>query len=194
LGARGQSVVEFALILPILLVLLLAIADFGRVFAAGVTVESAARAGAELAAVQYEHDIADGTWSGSTGDYARLHAIASKAVCDETRGLPNVSSCTSIPTVVCAHDGLDPLCGGVANWAVDGSGAELPISAGCSSVQPAARPSHTKTPGLETSRYVEVRICYRFSTLLGEIRLGNLSPPFGDFYLERERSFTVADY
>ena len=45
---RGQSVVEFALVLPMLLVLLLGVADFGRVFAAGITVEAAARNAAEV--------------------------------------------------------------------------------------------------------------------------------------------------
>ena len=38
---RGQSLVEFALVLPMLLVLLLGIADFGRVFQAGITTEAA---------------------------------------------------------------------------------------------------------------------------------------------------------
>jgi Flp pilus assembly protein TadG len=33
--ASGQSLVEFALVIPILLVLFIAIADFGRVFVAG---------------------------------------------------------------------------------------------------------------------------------------------------------------
>src|SRR5690606_20209344 len=37
---RGQSLVEFALVLPMLLVLLLGIADFGRVFAAGILLEA----------------------------------------------------------------------------------------------------------------------------------------------------------
>ena len=45
---RGQSLVEFALVLPMLLVLLLGVADFGRVFAAGITIEAAARNAAEV--------------------------------------------------------------------------------------------------------------------------------------------------
>ena len=48
---RGQSLVEFALVLPMLLVLLLGIADFGRVFAAGIILEAASRNGAEAAAL-----------------------------------------------------------------------------------------------------------------------------------------------
>ena len=47
---RGQTMVEFVLLLPILLMLLLGVADFGRVFHAGVVIESASRAAAEAAA------------------------------------------------------------------------------------------------------------------------------------------------
>ncbi len=44
--SRGQSVVEFALVLPILLLLLAAAIDFGRLFYAYVAVENAAKEGA----------------------------------------------------------------------------------------------------------------------------------------------------
>ena len=50
LSRRGQSLVEFALVLPMLIVLFLGIADFGRVFAAGITVEAIARNAAEIVA------------------------------------------------------------------------------------------------------------------------------------------------
>ncbi len=48
---RGQSLVEFALVLPLLLILLLGVADFGRVFAAGITLEAAARNASEVVAL-----------------------------------------------------------------------------------------------------------------------------------------------
>jgi Flp pilus assembly protein TadG len=50
---RGQALVEFALVLPIVLVLLLTVSDFGRLFATTITIESAARAAAEVAATEY---------------------------------------------------------------------------------------------------------------------------------------------
>lgn len=43
---RGQSMVEFAVVLPVLLMLILAIFEFGRVYNAQVTVTQAAREGA----------------------------------------------------------------------------------------------------------------------------------------------------
>lgn len=48
---RGQSLVEFALILPILLVLLLGVFDFGRAIYAFNAVSNAAREGARTAIV-----------------------------------------------------------------------------------------------------------------------------------------------
>jgi Flp pilus assembly protein TadG len=44
---KGQSAVELALIVPVLALILVAIADFGRVFFISVAVNNAARAGAQ---------------------------------------------------------------------------------------------------------------------------------------------------
>lgn len=48
---RGQATVELALILPILLLLLLGIAQFGLIFQAQLAIDSAARDGARLGAI-----------------------------------------------------------------------------------------------------------------------------------------------
>ena len=50
-GYRGQALVEFALILPILLILLLGVFDFGRAIAAYNSVSNAARSAARVAIV-----------------------------------------------------------------------------------------------------------------------------------------------
>jgi Flp pilus assembly protein TadG len=47
---RGQSIVEFALVLPILATILCAILEFGLAFDADMTLESASREGARVAA------------------------------------------------------------------------------------------------------------------------------------------------
>ncbi len=48
-GERGQTVVEFALILPVLVLVLFGIAEFGRALSAYLTIQNAAREGARLA-------------------------------------------------------------------------------------------------------------------------------------------------
>src|SRR5258706_6992162 len=54
-ASRAQSIVEFALTLPILLLLLFGIIEFGRIFQAWVTVQNAARAAIRYAVTgQYD--------------------------------------------------------------------------------------------------------------------------------------------
>lgn len=50
-GERGQATVELALVLPVLLLILFGIMEFGRVFSAYLVITNAAREGARLAAV-----------------------------------------------------------------------------------------------------------------------------------------------
>ena len=49
-GRRGQAVVEFALIIPVFLLLLLAAVDFGRMFFTYIQANNAAREGAAYGA------------------------------------------------------------------------------------------------------------------------------------------------
>ncbi len=56
-GERGTALVEFALVLPLLAVLVFGIIDFGRIFQSWVTLTNAAREGARL-----------GTTGASTGN------------------------------------------------------------------------------------------------------------------------------
>jgi Flp pilus assembly protein TadG len=186
--------VEFALILPLLLVLLLGVADFGRVFQAEIVIESASRAAAEAGAIEYlrTQDIREAD-PGDLAYYQRIHAIASHAACTEARILPNTTYagglCSTWPAVVvCVHDAdsVDPLCDGTpATGYSDG----LPNCTAMSS-------GWNTTEDSQSHDYVEVRLCYHFSTLFNL----HLSLPFsagisvGDIYIQRTAIFTVADY
>ena len=184
---RGQSLTEFALVIPFLLIILLTAADFGRYFAAAIRLESTARTAAEIAAQEYLRAAAP-------TDYAAVHGYAWQSVCDEADGLANVTyngpatECAGVPTLVCVHDGIDDICDTRYNAA---SG----VPAECTAL---ADPiSNAQTGGTETSRYVEVRVCYRFNTILSvQIPFigGVLAPLAGDFYIQKVRTFTVADY
>ncbi|MGE5559831.1 MAG: TadE/TadG family type IV pilus assembly protein [Chloroflexota bacterium] len=81
LDHRGQSVVEFALILPALLLVLFGITEFGRAFQAYLTVNHIAREGARLAAVGATNsEIEDLVYNQATGlDPARLTVTVSPA-------------------------------------------------------------------------------------------------------------------
>ena len=59
-SGRGQSLAEFALILPVLMIIVLGTVDLGRVFFAYISVTNAARNGAQYAASDSEN-VADVT-------------------------------------------------------------------------------------------------------------------------------------
>lgn len=172
-----------------LLVLLLGVADFGRVFAAGITLESAARNGAEAAAQEYLQIQRNKTLE--TADYTKLHDVAREAVCRDAEVLPNAvggGSCSSPAVAVCVHDEAagDTGCGTEA----DSAPTECDDMIG--GWDPAL--SGTATSPLP---YVEVRVCYRFTTLFD---LQQLQLPFGwglslgEVWLQRTRVFSVGAY
>jgi PKD repeat protein len=203
---RGQSLVEFALLLPLLIVLLLGIADFGRIFAVGITLEAAARNAAEIVAQEYLRNppgpMTDPAPTPGDDDFYRtLHELAARTACRETKGLSGVTytpddpgvpgndeSCGPMPIIrTCIHDEVDTRCGQIAFG--------HPAPADCPAVQAPMIP--TMEGGTEESRYVEVRICYEFTTI---VNMQDLQLPLssgisvGDIWLEKDRVFGVGFY
>src|SRR5687767_13099391 len=109
---RGQSMVEFSLVLPMLLVLLLGVADVGRVFAAGIIVEASARNAAEAAAQEYLQ-LRRNSAPPTSADYDRIRDVAFAAVCDEAERLPDRvgsgAGCVSPASAICIHDDASEL-------------------------------------------------------------------------------------
>ncbi len=80
-GQKGQSVVELALVLPILLLLLLCIMEGGRIFAGYVELQSAARDGARYASVYKDKTGTD------IKDYVKTRlSLLNPATLDESSG------------------------------------------------------------------------------------------------------------
>jgi TadE-like protein len=192
--ASGQSLVEFALVVPFLLMMFIAIADFGRVFAAMLAVEAASRNAAEATANQYLATPPGPLQNPApvpidSSYYDALHASAAGIVCAELRGQPSTNydpvtnTCPDMPVVmVCIHDSQDPSCATLAS-----PGSPTP-PAECSNL---TTPPDNSQGGLPhpRPRWVEVRTCYRFTPIL------NL-PIFslGGFWLQRTNEFTIPCY
>jgi hypothetical protein len=191
---RGQSLVEFALVLPLLLVLLLGVADFGRVFQAGIVVEAAARNAAEAAAQEYLQFRRSGPLDAA--EYAALRTVATAEVCREAERLPNRAMsggiCSMPFTAVCVHDGSDA-CG---TETPPSRCDEMPVGAS-SNAAPVPASQFVPDTNDDATAYVTVYVCYRFTTL---VNLADLSLPFnaglslGEIWLQRERTFVAADY
>jgi hypothetical protein len=186
---RGQSLVEFALVLPMLLVLLLGIADFGRVFASGITVEAMARNAAEAASQEYlQLRRAASPAPPLPAAYDAVHLRAQEVACEEAETLPNRVSAggvCSMPVVAsCVHD----------EWGDHCSSGSAPVPSSCSSMSAWPPTLPTQVGGLP---YVQVSACYQFTTL---INISDLHLPLGwslslgDIWLQRDRVFAVADY
>lgn len=181
--------VEFALVLPLLLVLLLAVADFGRVFAAGITIEAAARNAAETGAIERLRNRPDPP--GDIVDYEALHLAVARIACSESRLLPNTTfdetdrSCAGMPVIrACVLDGQDPACGDpIAGFAVN-------VPAECTHMDDAWS---NASGGAAASHAVEVRLCYRFTTLFNlHLSLGmGTAINLGDVWIQRERTFVI---
>ena len=181
--------VEFALVAPILLMLVVIVADFGRIFAASLSLEAAARDAAEVMANSYLANppgpLDQPAPAGSSTYYIPLHQLAARTACNETSDLANstfdpaTSSCAGMPLIqACIHDGQDTECGNEAQGAT--------ILAECGDL--ATAPTNANG-GAGTPRWAEVRICYRFTPILN---LPLFS--FGDFWLERTRTFVIPCY
>jgi len=211
---RGQAAVEFALVLPFLLVLLLGTADFGRVFAAGIVVEGAARDAAEMVANDARMQLlkSPGCDFGCRNSiYVALHALAVKSACSEGLRLEqnagfaqggNPSECAGrLLVAVCIHDSIDaaPIISGDPNCREETGANAEPNCTGISSppmsnVQDG--PAVTITGGTSVPlRSVEVRLCYLFTPFITQAVLPFVPYNVGHVYIQRTRTFIVSqDY
>ena len=188
---RGQGLVEFGLVLPLLLVFLLGVADFGRIFADGVALESAVRNTAEAAAQEYLQLCSKPAYVNlcddlAPSDYQSLHDLALEVGCREAERLTNLQksggACTNPVIAICIHDDNSP---GDAN----NCGEEVTGGAPASCTQMNTSWPSARNGPAEGRPYVEVRMCYLFDPLIPLTEKW-----WGDVRLQRENNFTVTNY
>lgn len=121
---RGQSVVEFALVLPIMLVLLLAVLDFSRIYTTMTAVESAAREAAD-----YGTTLGAEKWQPGSPAAATVAEMVKRA-CTAASDLPDYRDGDTDPANGCSSPDVDiclsPTAGGPCYHVAD-----LPSGAAC---------------------------------------------------------------
>ena len=91
---RGQATVEFALVLPVVVVLLVGLVQVGRVVAVQVAVIDAARAGARAASVDPRQSVAEAAARAALPSADRLEVRL-----DLVEGRPRVVTVTASETI-----------------------------------------------------------------------------------------------
>ena len=142
---RGQTLVEFALVAPVFILLLLFAIDFGRIFLGWISLNNAARVGANYAA-QHPHD-----WDAGAGptEYATLMSDNVGAIncTPDAPGNPTFGPTKEPGELVrvdlsCHFTVLTPVISGVLGGTVTvSSNASFPISEGCLANCPTGPPA-----------------------------------------------------
>jgi Flp pilus assembly protein TadG len=170
----GQSVVEFALVAPVLFFIVIMVGDFGRLYTAAVAIESAAREAADFGAFDADN------WSSTSPTnidttlaemQRRACTAAAGSHLEGYAGAADNSTCTN-PTFSCTLEwgGSSTTCAG-SGGIVGGND--------CSAV--------STQPLTTEACTVHVRLDYNFRVILGLI-------PFPDtFPIGRDSRFRVSD-
>lgn len=156
---RGQSLVEFALVLPVLLVILLMVLDFGHVFLGWVNLQNTARIAADFAATHAD------AWPSSAPDSRQLAAqqryqdLIKRDATTINCALPTALPIPGFPdgastlngrasvSLTCDFQLLTPVIGDILGNPVRlGASAVFPIRVGLYGVVPPPPPNPTPTP------------------------------------------------
>ena len=97
---KGQALVEFALVLPVLLMLLCGIIDFGWLYYNQITLNNAAREGARYAVIHYDPSI---DWKGESESRMINNMVGVKsatAIVSDPVGQQITASVTASPKIL----------------------------------------------------------------------------------------------
>ena len=152
---RGQSLVEFAISFPVLMVMILFGADFGRVFLGWVQLNGAVREAANFAAINPTAWGATGSGT-AQAEYERLiRAEAASINCTLPATLPDPTfpngtaiGSPAVVAITCDFGLITPLIGNIVGNPLDVSAsASFPIRSGAIAGTPVGQSLPTGTPG-----------------------------------------------
>lgn len=166
--------VEFALVFPVLMFLVIAVADFGRLYTSMVAIESAAREAADYGAFDADHwsSTAPGNISNTIAEMERRACIAAAGShLEGYAGADDGTTCTN-PTFTCNLEwgGATTPCGSSGGYVTGND---------CSAI--ASQPQTTE------ACTVHVRLEYDFRLILG------LAPLPDSFSFGRDSRFRITD-
>jgi TadE-like protein len=202
--SRGQTIVEFALIAPVLILLLLIAIDFGRVFLGWISLNNAARVGANYAAL-HPHD-----WDSGTGpaEYDTLMADNLGAINCTPNPDPAANPVfgpTKEPGELvrvdlgCDFNVLTPVVGAVLGGTVTiTSNSSFPISYGCLADCPTGPPAPPPPPPASNCRKVPAVVDLsvagaRAAWVAAGFLASNFNPPAGADDTRTVASFTISE-
>lgn len=175
--AHGQSVVEFAIVVPVMLLLLIAIADMGRLYGSVVAIESAAREAADYGAFDSSY------WDGAHLNYIDTTNEMQRRACVAVAGshLQDYQTTDPVNHTTCLNPSF------TCTLERNGAATECAVSAGFTNGIDCADP--TTDPACT----VHVRLDYQFKPILAipplpdsiqitrhsYFRVSNLQPPPG---------------
>lgn len=139
LRGRGQALAEFALVIPLLLLLLVAVFDVGRAVFAYNAITNAAREGARLAIVNQDATSVQARTAGQASGIATTSDVAVTFVesatgdpCTGTGGNPALAiGCSAHVTVTASWRAITPLIGNVIGPLTFTAAASLPVEFVC---------------------------------------------------------------
>lgn len=100
---NGQSLVEFALVLPLLMLLILGMIEFGWILNGKITLTSAAREGARVAVIYESADQASAAVQSAvsrSAESSSLTGVTTDTVFDETTGSAVVTANAKITPII----------------------------------------------------------------------------------------------
>jgi Flp pilus assembly protein TadG len=125
---HGQALVEFALVIPLILFLVLAVGDFGRIYTSLVAVEAAAREAADLGAFNPGNWNTDLSSTNPGQAVVKLQQLACSSAASshlegyaEPPGTVNHATCTN-PTLTCTLERQGQVAADCATYSVGAGG------------------------------------------------------------------------